>query len=333
MLLVPQRSSIRHRGEANTTTSISFNKYSGKSIQLTIPIIAANMDTIAGETMADAMSAIGAAAFIHRYQSPGDVTNIINYLLNKSAYPIIPTIGIDAEAASQAAVYLTTGAHAICIDVAHAHSDHTIELTEKLSKQFPEAHIIVGNIGTESAARDLIQAGATGLKIGIGPGLVCLTRQQTGCGVSQLEAIKEIRQYIMHLPITDRIPIIADGGMRYSGDIVKALAAGADAVMSGYFFAGCRESEAVVKGELRRNEDGSATVSYRGMSSHEAQNKWKGHSKNIEGRNIEVPSKGSVETIVQNLLQGVQSGMSYCGSGNIQELHVKARFRSIHSHI
>ena len=128
---------------------------------------------------------------------------------------------------------------------------------------------------------------------------------------------------------TRRVPVIADGGIKNSGEIVKLLAAGADAVMSGFLFAGCKESEAVINNKTKTNDDGSVMAIYRGMAGSEAQQDYKGFSKNIEGRSVGVPSKGSVSHIIEGLMDGVRSGMSYCGARNIKELHSKARVMKI----
>lgn len=310
VLLVPQRSSGQSRGLVNLRTVISRNNRTGKELAIEHPIVSANMDTITCVDMAIAIGTTGGCGFLHRYRSSDFRIDDIKRMKRLGYWLAVASVGIDTNCINDARAYLAVGADAVCVDVAHAHTDRVVAFVQELTKDRPDAHIIVGNVGTAEAAEDLYDAGATGIKVGIGPGMVCRTRQETGCGVPQLTAIENVAN------ARHDIPIIADGGIRCSGDIVKALAAGADAVMVGYLLAGTNEAAG----------HDPAGSTYRGMASAEAQNNWKGFSKNVEGISITVKGKGSVKWVVDHLLDGVRSGFRYCGADNIKELQGKAKF-------
>ena len=216
------------------------------------------------------------------------------------------------------------GADVLVIDIAHGHHKSCIELTKKLKKRFPGVDVVAGNVATREGAEDLIAAGADAVKVGIGPGAACSTRIVAGAGVPQFSAILSIA------PVARKrgVPIIADGGIRTSGDVAKAMAAGASSVMAGNLFAGSYESP----GEYYI-EDGSAFKVYRGLASRDAsidrqlveQNKDR-QDRAPEGVSFRVTYKGEVGKIVQNLIDGLQSGMSYTGAKNIKEFWRRAEF-------
>jgi IMP dehydrogenase len=216
------------------------------------------------------------------------------------------------------------------IDTAHGHSKGVIETLKEVKKLFPDIDIIVGNIATREAALALVEAGADAVKVGIGPGSICTTRIIAGVGVPQLSAIFEVSEALKG---TD-IPVIADGGIRYSGDIVKALAAGADTIMAGSLFAGVEESpgETIIF-------NGRKFKSYRGMGSLEAMEKgskdryfqdMEDDIKKLvpEGISARVPFKGSLYEVIYQMIGGLRAGMGYCGAHTISELH-NAKFTKI----
>lgn len=217
---------------------------------------------------------------------------------------------------------------AIVIDTAHAHSKKVMEVTKKIKKEYPEVELVVGNVATEEACRDLIKLNVDGVKVGIGPGSICTTRVVAGIGVPQLTAIMDCSKVLRPL----KIPLIADGGIKYSGDIVKALAAGADCVMMGNIFAGTDESP----GELILYQ-GKRYKVYRAMGSVSAM---KAGSKDRyfqeeytkfvpEGVEGIVSYKGSVSEVVYQLAGGVKAGLGYVGAKNLKELREKAEFIQI----
>ncbi|MDD4754934.1 MAG: IMP dehydrogenase [Prolixibacteraceae bacterium] len=219
---------------------------------------------------------------------------------------------------------------ALVIDTAHAHSKGVMEMLKKIKSKYPEKEVIVGNIGTAEAAKALVKAGADAVKVGIGPGSICTTRIIAGVGIPQLSAIYSVSQAIKG----SGIPVIADGGIRYSGDIVKAIAAGANSVMAGGLFAGVEESP----GETILYQ-GRKFKSYRGMGSIEAMQKgskdryFQDMEEDIkklvpEGITARVPYKGTLYEVLYQLMGGLRAGMGYCGARNIEMLQ-QAKFTKI----
>jgi IMP dehydrogenase len=308
VLLIPQKCIVNSRKDVNLSTVISHNKQS--NILLGTPLISANMDTVTDVRMASAMSSLGCGGFLHRYKEAEKVVKDIIWMKTHNFHPIIPSVGCSKDTYWDSIVewYISSGADGVCIDIAHGHSDKMINMLQRLSAALPEAHIIAGNIATAQAAAELILAGATGLKVGVGPGSVCTTRLETGAGVPQFTAI----YHVAEVANEHNIPVIADGGMRSAGDIVKALAAGASAIMSGSLFSGADETPGLGK--------------YRGMASKDAKKDWDGNVSNIEGKTIQVENKGPVRDIVEHLLDGIRSGISYCGADSVQSMWKSAEF-------
>jgi IMP dehydrogenase len=240
-------------------------------------------------------------------------------------------IGVGKNRLEQAEALLKAGADVLFIDSAHGHSKNVIETIKEIKHHFPDCQLIAGNIATAEGCEALIKAGADGVKVGVGPGSICTTRIVAGAGVPQITAIANAAK------VADRygIPIIADGGIRFSGDITKAIAAGAWAVMIGNLFAGTEEAP----GEVILYE-GRTYKLYRGMGSLSAMFKSGGRERygqeaediskfvpeGVEGR---VPYRGPVSHIIYQLIGGLRSGMGYCGCANIQELRKKAKFIKI----
>lgn len=238
-------------------------------------------------------------------------------------------VGVGEGTDDRVAALVDEGVDVIVVDTAHGHSQGVLNRVKWIKKHFPEVQVIGGNIATAAAARDLYAAGADAVKVGIGPGSICTTRIVTGVGVPQISAIANVAH-----ELKGKIPVIADGGIRFSGDVCKALAAGADTVMLGGMFAGTEESPGVI--ELYQ---GSTYKSYRGMGSIGAMSHAQGSSdryfqdlsqgaeklvpEGIEGR---VPYKGPVQTIVHQIIGGLRSCMGYTGCSTIEELHSKTEF-------
>jgi IMP dehydrogenase len=232
-------------------------------------------------------------------------------------------VGIAPDLTARVAALVEAGVDAVVLDSAHGHSCGVVDALHAVKAAFPALDVVVGNIATREAALDLIQAGADGLKVGIGPGSICTTRIVAGVGVPQLTAIAEVAEVA-----GDRIPVIADGGLRYSGDVVKALAAGAHCVMCGSLLAGTDEAPGEVE-----EVDGVCMKGYRGMGSIDAMKAGsadryfqKGAKKLVpEGVVARVPCKGPVADVLFQLVGGLRSGMGYCGARDLDALH-KARF-------
>lgn len=246
-------------------------------------------------------------------------------------------IGVKPEDMSRAEALLEAGADVLVLDIAHGHADHCIEMIKNLRQKFPTAQIIAGNVASAAGARDLAEAGADAIKVGIGPGSICTTRIVTGFGVPQLTAIMNSVAGLREGGFD--IPVIADGGIKTSGDLVKALAAGADSVMIGSMFAGCEEapgSTVIRNGQKVKVVRGMASLGA-AMSrrageqsedeSAETQEDW---DKVVpEGVEAVVPYRGWVQEILYQLVGGVRSGLSYGGARNIKELQEKAEFIEI----
>ncbi len=249
---------------------------------------------------------------------------------SKGRLRVAAGIGISADTLERAEALVKTGVDAIVIDTAHGHSAGVIEMAKKVKKAFPDVDLVVGNIGTAEAALALAEIGVDAVKVGIGPGSICTTRIIAGVGVPQLTAIYDVANALKDFGI----PIIADGGIRYSGDIVKALAAGADTVMTGSLFAGVEESpgETIIY-------NGRKFKSYRGMGSIEAMQKG---SKDRYFQDVEddlnklvpegiaarVPYKGMLSEVIYQMIGGLRAGMGYCGAANLKELK-QAKFLKI----
>lgn len=231
-------------------------------------------------------------------------------------------VGVTYDTLERVAALVDAGVDAIVIDTAHGHSTGVIRKLQDVKKAYPELDVVVGNIATAAAAKLLVEAGADGVKVGIGPGSICTTRVIAGVGVPQLNAIYDVASALRGTGI----PVIADGGIRYSGDIVKAIAAGADSIMAGSLFAGVEESpgETIIY-------NGRKFKSYRGMGSLEAMQKGskdryfqdvEDDIKKLvpEGIAARVPYKGQLSEVVYQMIGGLRAGMGYCGAGSIERL-------------
>ena len=241
-------------------------------------------------------------------------------------------VGVTVDTLERAKALVEAGVDALVIDTAHGHSKGVVEKLHQVKAAFPNVDVVVGNVATGEAAKYLVENGADGVKVGIGPGSICTTRVVAGVGVPQLSAV-----YDVYSALKDTgVPLIADGGLRYSGDVVKALAAGGSCVMIGSLVAGTEESpgDTIIF-------NGRKFKSYRGMGSLEAMEQKNGSkdryfqsdTKDVkklvpEGIAGRVPYKGTVQEVIYQLIGGLRSGMGYCGSANIENLH-NAKFARI----
>ena len=248
-------------------------------------------------------------------------------------------IGVSPGELERAGALLDAGADALVLDIAHGHADHCIAMVEALRRRFPKAQLVAGNVATREGARDLVVAGADAIKVGIGPGSICTTRIVTGFGVPQITAIMDSVEGVREAG--REVPIIADGGIQKSGDLVKALAAGASTVMIGSLFAGCEEAPGspvirdgqkfkVVRGMASLGAAISRKAAEKGQDeSAESQEDW---DKVIpEGVEAVVPYRGNVREVLYQLVGGLRSGLSYGGAHTIRELQETAEFIEITS--
>ena len=310
VLLVPQYSGIESR-----SMGVDIENPLGR-IKLDIPIISSPMDTVTEVTMAVAMSDAGGLGIIHRYNSIADQCRQVGSV--PAGTVVGAAVGVTDDYMARASALLECGVSVICIDIAHGHHVMLKRAVQSLRRELgDDIHIMAGNVATREGYESLVEWGASSVRVGIGGGSICSTRIQTGHGVPTLQSIMDCAS--SHY--AGEFPVIADGGIRNSGDIVKALAAGADFVMLGSLLAGSTESpgETIFR-------DGLSFKSYRGMASIEAQVDWRGHASSFEGVSSLVPAKGPVSLTLDTLCTGIRSGLSYSGARDIFELQSKANF-------
>ena len=310
VLLVPQYSDIESR------KSLSTNNQLDDKITLGLPIISSPMDTVTEVDMAFAMDTHGGLGIIHRYNTANDQARLVKKAKLKGVPVVGAAIGVTGDFLERAQALVEEGASVLCIDVAHGHHSMVERAIQSLKSVFGGSlHIMAGNVATGEGARDLANWGADSVRVGIGGGSICSTRLVSGHGVPTFQTIIDCVEYGCS------VPIIADGGIKTSGDIVKALAAGADFVMLGSMLAGTDQSP----GQVFDNGNKKYKV-YRGMASSEAQVSWRGKTSTPEGISTTIPYKGDVNTILGDLRGGIQSGMSYSGVRTIRDLQAKAKF-------
>ena len=313
VLLIPRQSEMRSRRDPDLSSSLT------KTHGLQIPLISANMDTITESAMAIKMNELGGFGIIHRFMSVENQVKQVKETLQGGVSLVGASIGVTPKDQERASALILAGAQLLTIDIAHGHSVSMVEAIRWIKSKWPHVSVIAGNVATSQGTHDLIEAGANAVKVGIGPGSMCTTRVITGCGVPQLTAISRCAQVARKA----NVPIIADGGIRSSGDIVKALSSGAHTVMLGSLLSGTIETP----GE---NEHGKKL--YRGMASKSAQESWRGgipKGMAAEGESIKVPIKGYVEDIINELCGGLRSGMTYLNANNLEELPLNAEFMEI----
>jgi IMP dehydrogenase len=318
--LVPQYSEIESRQNIDLTTKLTTN-YS-----IRVPLVAAPMDTVCDSEMAIAMMQLGGVGIIHRFmtieEQAQQVLRAALFAVQPGWYdlsiwgeekadrkiPVAAAIGANGDYFERAQELVNAGANIILIDVAHGHHKFVREALYKLKTWLPShVDVIAGNIATPEAATDLATWGADGLRVGIGGGSLCTTRVKTGFGIPNVTSLENVLEVA-------NVPVIADGGIRTSGDIAKALAIGADSIMVGSLLAGTKEAPGQIietpKGLYKR---------YRGAASLETKSIHGQEKRNVEGESTVVPFKGGVKFIVEGLLDGLRSALSYAGATNLKE--------------
>ncbi len=311
VLLVPQLSDIKSRSEVNIGSRLGRHSFR-------LPVIASPMDTISEALMSKAMDANGGLAVLHRYNTISEQAEMVSYIKDVSRQEkIAAAIGMSGDYQDRAVALYSAGATILCIDVAHGHHKMMEGCLKKLKDLFGESvHIMAGNVATLEAFEALSEWGADSIRVGIGGGSICSTRIVTGHGVPTFQSVLECSK------TSYDTKIIADGGIKTTGDMVKALAAGADFVMVGSMLSGTDETP----GEVLVGAKGEKYKEYRGMASKEAQRDWRGKSSTPEGVGTMVPYKGSVRNILKDIDGGIRSGLSYTGVRNIKELQSKRHF-------
>jgi len=329
--LVPRYNNIASRNDVDTNVQFG-------GLKLKIPVFSANMETVTGATMADKMSQLGGLGFLHRFCSIED--NVSMYLdatpgkgISKRDHLVqgteaVVSLGIN-EGLERFHAHYEVGARYFCVDIAHGHSQLVGRIIQQIKEFSDDTFVIAGNVCHAAGAEYLADKGADAVKVGVGPGSVCTTRIKTGFGVPQFSAIKACRRI--------NVFVIADGGIRHPGDAVKAFVAGADAIMLGGMLAGCDETPGEIQHETitlggtyhdhKFNVKNSGYKVFRGMASKEAQDDFMGKMsgwKTSEGVEIKIEAKGPVVNVVNDLMGGIRSGMTYVGANRLKELRERA---------
>ena len=319
VLLLPDASDVVP-SEVDTATRLT------RKISLKIPIASSDMDTVTESAMAIAMAKAGGIGIVHRNLPIEDqVKHVIEV---KKSGIVGAAVGVGDDGYARAVALIEAGVDVVVVDTAHGHHRAVLEAIARIKKSHPDIQIIGGNVATRAGAQALINAGADAVKVGVGPGSICTTRVVAGVGVPQVTAIMEAHKACVKADV----PLIADGGLQYSGDIAKAIVAGADTVMLGSLLAGCDESP----GELVEVQ-GRKYKAYRGMGSlgaMQSRGEQKSYSKDRymqddvlsedklvpEGIEGKVAYKGAVATTIHQLVGGLRSGMGYAGAATIADL-------------
>ncbi len=318
IILIPQHSDIKSRSEIDTSVKIKHENK--KELNFSIPIISSPMSTVTEAHMCNAIRSQGGWGIIHRYNSIDYQARLLSFVSDnelKSA-----AIGVTGDYKERLSALVEKDLSVVCIDIAHGDHKMMEDAVEYIRSEYNNLFIIAGNIATATAYKRLTAAGVHGIRTSVGSGSICTTRIQTGHGMPTLQAIidiskarKEMLNNHAYTPF-----IIADGGIKNSGDIVKSLAAGADFVMLGSMLSGTKETP----GKIILNSEGKKIKRYNGMASKLAQKNWKGSYSSIEGVSSYVNYKGTVSKVVNEIMSNVRSGMSYTGARSLKELKEEA---------
>ncbi|MBZ6494189.1 guanosine monophosphate reductase [Natrinema longum] len=313
VLLVPKRSPVDSRSTVDLSTMLT------PSIELERPLVSAAMDTVTEAELAIELARAGGVGILHRFLTPAEQATQVERVA-AAGEQVGAAVGINEDYVARSDALVTAGVDALVVDVAHGHLERTLEAVEVLREEFPETDLVAGNVATPAGVEDLAAAGADCVKVGIGPGSHCTTRKVAGAGVPQLTAVDDCATAAEELDVT----ICADGGIRTSGDAVKALMAGADTVMLGSLFAGTEEAPGAVV-----EVDGTRYKRSRGMATTTAAEKRDDKDADVradEGVEALTPYKGPVADVVDEFCAGIQSGLSYCGGHTIADARERAEF-------
>jgi len=329
---------------------ITLSTHLTKKIKLDLPFVSAPMDTVTESKLAIALAEQGGIGIIHRNLPINEQAQQVSIVAKKNLL-VGAAIGANAGFEERAKALIEAGVSVMVVDSAHGNAKPIIETIKYLKKTYHDLEVIAGNVATRDGAENLIKAGADALRVGMGPGAICTTRIISGMGVPQLTAIMETYSAAKK----HNVPVIADGGIKYSGDMVKALAAGASTVMMGSYFAGALESPGKIheltqaqvparfKSSLSKKQETYIFKEYRGMGSVAAMEEGariksedEFHGKSYkdrvlvaEGVESLTPVKGSLKEILDQTIGGIRSGMYYVGVKTIKELQEKGRFMQI----
>lgn len=313
VLLVPQRSPVDSRSDVDLSTPLT------PTVELETPLVSAAMDTVTEAELAIGLSRAGGIGVLHRFLTVDEQAAQVEAVVG-AGEQVAAAVGINEDYEARSAALVAADVDALVVDVAHGHLDRAVAAVEEIADAFPETDLIAGNVATPAGVEDLAAAGADCVKVGIGPGSHCTTRKVAGAGVPQLTAVDDCATAAEDLDVT----ICADGGIRTSGDAVKALMAGADTVMLGSLFAGSEEAPGAVV-----EVDGTRYKRSRGMATTAAAEARDDKGADVgadEGVEALTPYKGPVATVAEEFCQGIRSGLSYCGGHTIGRARERAEF-------
>ena len=311
VLLVPQYSDIESRSQVSLDCKL------GK-INLSLPVISSPMDTVTEDKMSIEISEHGGVGVVHRYNTVEGQCNMINRAYYAGVVNIGAAVGMGSDCLERSESVVKAGANIVCIDVAHGHHAMMERTLKSLKDKFgDDVHIMAGNVATLEGFDALASWGANSVRVGIGGGSICSTRLVSGHGIPTLQSVLDCSQ-TEHSDVS----IIADGGIKTTGDMVKALAAGADFVMVGSMLAGTDASP----GDTFIGQDKKKYKVYRGMASRNAQTDWRGKSSTPEGVSTTIPYKGSLGAVLKDIRGGICSGLSYTGTRHLDDFRARSRF-------
>ncbi len=318
VLIIPKYNKIASRRDVELKTRVTRN-YS-----IDIPIIAANMDTICESKMAIALGKLGGLGVLHRFMTIEEQAKQVKEIREQGLIAAA-SIGVK-DVKERVDALVNAGVNILVIDIAHGHSKYAGKTLDYLKENYPNIDVMAGNIATKDAAEYFLSKGADAVKVGIGPGSLCTTRLMAGAGIPQLTAIMDVYE-----ATKGEIPICADGGIKKPADVVKALGAGADTIMSGYLFSGTDESpgEIIVKnGKMFKMYRGSASYDV-SVKKAELDGEEDKEIISVEGEQTLSPYKGSISPIIKKYVGALSSGMTYLGAKSMKNIIGKADFIEI----
>lgn len=319
VLLLPQISPIKSRSDVDLSVKIT------PKVKLAIPLISINMTDVTGVEMATALGKLGGIGFLPRFETPEKEAEMVS-IVKKGNVLVGAAVGCKEGYMERAEILAKSGVDIITLDVAHGGMLQAIEATKNLKRKFGKnIGIISGVVGTYETAYALFNAGADSVRVGVGPGTICITRIQTGVGVPQITAVLEASRAARKFGKT----VLCDGGTKNSGDIVKGLAAGASAVIIGSQFAGHSEApgKLIIKDGIKyKTYNASTSLTEKKLHTSVLRDLSSDYTQHIEGVESIVPYKGPVKNSIEVWTANIRSGISYCGAKNIPELWKKAKF-------